>query len=429
MDHLHAHHPSKAAKRRPGPPAGIPPAPPWTDAEIAYLTAERSKTPPTSIPAIAEKLGRKTPATYNRARMLGLIVQQHRRYTDEDRAKLAELAAVYPPMTDGQIAAAMDRGVESMRWLMAELGLIAGRTVLHERWTAERQAVRDAAREAERLARAAAPRIRVERVPRVPASRPVREPRSARAARLHADPTARLAAREMARQLATEARALITVEAMARIETNRALRVIALEALAAYDADRKAADAHARAEALRLRHEAVLAKKAEADRKRAEAEAARLARAAKRKMREDARAEAARQKAIHRAELAAEARALALARAKRAPIVVTVAPAPAIAPAPRPAAPASTYASHGMRKMASREQSLALSAAAADAVAAFIAARGVTRPALTLADRLRHLGYEVLAHGNGVMLDRKTVLADEAAIAAFLDARETPRAA
>ena len=139
--------------------------------------------------------------------------------------------------------------------------------------------------------------------------------------------------------------------------------------------------------------------------------------------------EAARQKAIHRAELAAEARALALARAKRAPIVVTVAPAPAIAPAPRPAAPASTYASHGMRKMASREQSLALSAAAADAVAAFIAARGVTRPALTLADRLRHLGYEVLAHGNGVMLDRKTVLADEAAIAAFLDARETPRAA
>ena len=252
MDHLHAHHPSKAAKRRPGPPAGIPPAPPWTDAEIAYLTAERSK----------------TPATYNRARMLGLIVQQHRRYTDEDRAKLAELAAVYPPMTDGQIAAAMDRGVESMRWLMAELGLIAGRTVLHERWTAERQAVRDAAREAERRARAAAPRIRVERVPRVPASRPVREPRSARAARLHADPTARLAAREMARQLATEARALITVEAMARIETNRALRVIALEALAAYDADRKAADAHARAEALRLRHEAVLAKKAEADRKR-----------------------------------------------------------------------------------------------------------------------------------------------------------------
>ena len=63
------------------------------------------------------------------------------------------------------------------------------------------------------------------------------------------------------------------------------------------------------------------------------------------------------------------------------------------------------------------------------AVAAFIAARGVTRPELTPADRLRHLGYEVLAHGKGVILDRKTVLADEVAIAAFLAARETPRAA
>lgn len=418
-----------ASPRRAGAHKGVTPPPPWSEAELAYLKAERTKIPPTPIPAIAEKLGRKIPATYNRALILGLTVQKHRPYTDADRARLRELAAVYPPMTDGQIAAALGRGVESMRWLMGELGLMPVRAAVHKRHAAERQLVRNAEIEAARLARAASPRLRAPRPDRAP--RPVHAPR---AARPRPDPSIRSAERQAARQLAVAARALVTAETMAGIETNRALRVLALETLAAIDAENKAADIAQRAEDMRRRQAAALAKraaaKAEVAARRKAREAARRTREAARQARADAKAAAALAKAVRRAELAAAARAIAERRAKPAPIVVvTVAPAPVAAPAHRPAAPASTYASHGMRKMASRDQSLALSAAAAEAVAAFIAARGVTRPELTPADRLRHLGYEVLAHGKGVILDRKTVLADEVAIAAFLAARETPRAA
>ena len=87
----------------------------------------------------------------------------------------------------------------------------------------------------------------------------------------------------------------------------------------------------------------------------------------------------------------------------------------------------------GPGKLATRDQALALSSAAADAVAAFIAAKGVTRiaadPREAAIARLRQLGYEVLAHGKGVILDRKTVLRNDAAILAYLAERDRSHAA
>ena len=236
--------------RRAGAHRGVSPPPPWSQAELAFLKAERAKIPPTPIPVIAKALGRQTPATYNRARLLGAIVQKHRAYTDEDRARLKELATIYPPLTDGAIAAELGHGPESIRWLMQKLDLMEVRKALHARHAAERKAERDLRIAAERA-------LRPPRAPRI---------RKAHAVRIETGPDAslRMAALAAAREQRAEARALIMAEAHARAEASRALRVLALEELAHHEMLAKARAAHARAEHARLEREATAARKAEA---------------------------------------------------------------------------------------------------------------------------------------------------------------------
>lgn len=125
-----------------------------------------------------------------------------------------------------------------------------------------------------------------------------------------------------------------------------------------------------------------------------------------------------------------------------APVVVTVAPRP-VAPA-APKAPAKVSWGYGSArkvtsaKPATREDALALSRAASDAVTRFLAERGATKAAADPVNEtvraIRARGYSVVRSDDGWLVDGRTVLAGAADLVAFAKARDIgvpdlPRAA
>jgi hypothetical protein len=401
----------------------------WTATEIAYLRAERAKAKPTPIPRIAAALGRPVAATYNRARLVGAVVQPHRPYTEADREAVRALVTGANPPTDGEIAQAIGRTIQSTRHLIAELGL-----------TGVRPSVRA---EARALAKANAPvRVPRPRATRDPAERERRaheraERRAAREAQRALDRSTTKEARAAARATArATARADASLAAEAAREARRAERAAAKTATdAMLRADRERAAA-ARAEADRLKREAA----AEA---RAAAALVRKAAAAERKA-ERQRLAAEQREQRRRERLVAQAREKA---ERLAAIMATKTVRPALA-APPPVvivrkldapvagatvatqhAPAASFnaARRNAGRMAPHSQSLALAAAARDAIAAHIAAHGVTRIVATPLDNaiaaLRRRGYEVLTTADGHLIDQRVLLKDESALIAFANDR------
>jgi hypothetical protein len=97
----------------------------WTEEELEILRRDRAAKIP--VPVIAAKLNRPVPATYQRARLIGTLVQKHQAWDEKSVACLRAMINADPPMTDKRMAEELGRTVSQIRWKMQDLGLIGVR--------------------------------------------------------------------------------------------------------------------------------------------------------------------------------------------------------------------------------------------------------------------------------------------------------------
>lgn len=97
----------------------------WLPEEDAVIRSERAKLTP--VPVIAERLGRAVPATYLRARKLRCLVQVKSYWSTEDEARFNKMLLRDPMPTDRELALAFDRSIASVRWKVKHLGFLGRR--------------------------------------------------------------------------------------------------------------------------------------------------------------------------------------------------------------------------------------------------------------------------------------------------------------
>lgn len=97
----------------------------WLPEEDAVIRSERAKLTP--VPVIAERLGRAVPATYLRARKLRCLVQAKSYWAPEDEARFRKMLLRKPMPTDRELALAFDRSIASVRWKVKHLGFLGRR--------------------------------------------------------------------------------------------------------------------------------------------------------------------------------------------------------------------------------------------------------------------------------------------------------------
>lgn len=94
----------------------------WTQTEDDYLIAQRALDRP--VPEIASELRRGVPTTYQRCAKLGLIRQPHSPWTEDLKASLIALATGTVPLSMSQIGAQIGKPTESVRWKLGDLGIV-----------------------------------------------------------------------------------------------------------------------------------------------------------------------------------------------------------------------------------------------------------------------------------------------------------------
>ena len=409
----------------------------WTKEEDEIIIRERAAR--TAVPAIAALLSRPVPATYLRARKLGTLVQPHKPATDDEKRVVRELAGRDPPATDNEIAAAIGRSPGSVRWLLQVMGLIntrdfsamirhankgraPGRAVADKQAMASTTALNAARREAARLEKE-------------------KGKKEAAAAR-----TQLAADRKVVRErLAAEARATRQQQAAAR-------KVACLRLTAeAKKAERQQVE-QARAEKAAARA---------ADRARLQAERAAEAaqvRAAREEARRQEKAAKEQAKGLARTEKAAAKAASSIAAVVQAHCSLNTVrieqPSPAATPTPivvydpasmngaasaepavlRPSGRGGwkhIFGTHRrlprVDRARSRADDLALAEAAKDAIASFVADRGVTRkvesPVELAIRKLRARGYTILGNGKGYTIDARHHLSNDNELLCFAEKR------
>lgn len=361
--------------------------PTWTselDAHLRRLVVDEGLTPRQAAPV----LGRPAGAVELRAKLLRIVPAPRQ---DWDETAVARLRKLFE---DGAMqeamAADLDRPMNSIRWKLDELELKRGRGV-------PTVPLRSVVRTRPSPPRPATARIATGRpaVPRAPPA--VHRP----------TPTTVVPDREAARFAVEAARAKArTAAAKAKADADAILA----------EAAQAAREAKAQAAAL------VKVEKAEAERVRRieAAEAKRLERERTKLAREAAAAEERRRRAAERAEAkrlaaaaaAAEKRELVELEARRAHALavaegrggnVVGAVVRRVAAAPKP------------KRIATREDALSVRTSAADAIARFMAERGVTRvqldPTEAAITGLRRKGYSVIRDGSAFVVDGRHRLA------------------
>ena len=410
----------------------------WTKEEDEIIIRERAAR--TAVPAIAALLNRPVPATYLRARKLGTLVQPHKPASDEEKRIVRELAGRDPPATDNEIAAVIGRTPGSVRWLLQTMGLINARDfsamIRHaNKGRAPARAVADKQVKASATALNAARR----EVARLEKEKNKKEAASARA-QLAAD---RKIARErlVAEALATQQQ-LVAARKLAYLrlasETKQAKRR-QVEQARAEKASARAAD-RARLQAERAA--------AAAQVRAAREEARQQEKAAKEQAKVLARAEKAAAKAVNSIAAVVQAHSsLNTVRIEQpslitAPAQIVVYDPASIDRAADKAEPAILCASgrggwkqvFGVRRRLPkpnrarpRADDLALAEAAKDAIASFIADRGVTRkvesPVELAIRKLRARGYTVLGNGKGYTIDDRHHLSNDNELLRFAEKR------
>lgn len=417
----------------------------WLPDEDETIRRERKRKTP--VPVIAAMLDRPVPATYLRARKLDTRVQKHDVWSDAEEARFKELMTQPEPPCDRELAAVFKRSLSSIRWKVRDLGFVGARPLglsaaqkraLQER-ARDRASARVEAIETAKVAaraavvdRAAKPKVRDRSGPD-PIARAVQSAVAGllTKAMFGANAAATAAAKDRAEAKREQDRLLVEVNkrlakeaSAARRERNKA------EALAARALAREAKLAESRAAGA----EARTAKETARAEARATAETARAIRAAR------AKPPRPTAKAPARVVNLTEARPVSHAAPERvvvAPVVTFDPKAVVISP---PLAPATKTSGRGgwavtrrhrqtiaPKVKATRDDALALADAAKDAVAAFIAARGVTRAVddatTSLINRLRARGYIVIQTGKGWMIDHRHEVKDAKALEAFAAAR------
>jgi hypothetical protein len=415
----------------------------WLPDEDETIRRERERKTP--VPAIAAMLNRPVPATYLRARKLDTRVQKHEVWSDAEETRFKELMTQPEPPCDRELAAAFKRSLSSIRWKVRDLGFVGARPLGLS--AAQKRALQEQAREraSARVAtvktvnmvaraaivdRAEKPKVRDRSGPG-PIARAVQSAVAGllTKAMFGANAAATAAAKDRAEAKREQDRLLVEVNKRLAKEASAARRAQAkAAAIAARDLAREAKLAESRA----AREEARAAKQAARAEARAAAETARAIRAA--------RAKPPRPKAPARVVNATEARPVSHAAPERvvvAPVVTFDPKAVVISP---PLAPATKTSGRGgwavtrrhrqtiaPKVKATRDDALALAEAAKDAVAAFIAARGVTRAVddatTSLINRLRARGYIIIQTGKGWMVDHRHEVKDATALEAFAAAR------
>lgn len=363
--------------------------PTWTselDAHLRRLVVDDGLTPRQAAPV----LGRPAGAVELRAKLLKIVPAARQ---DWDDAAVARLRKLFDDgATQEAMAAELDRPMHGIRWKLDELELKRGRGVPT---VPLRSVVLPRPRPAP--PRPATARIGTGR-PAVPRAPP---------AVLKPKPTTFVPYRESARFAVDAARAKArTAAAKAKADADAILA----------EAARAAREAKVQAAAL------VKAEKAEAERVRRieAAEAKRLERERTKLAREAAAAEERRRRAVERAEAkrlaaaaaAAEKRELVELEARRAHALavaegrggnVVGAMVRRVAAAPKP------------KRIATREDALSVRTSAAEAIARFMAERGVTRvqldPTEAAITGLRLKGYSVVRDGNDFVVDGRHRLA------------------
>ncbi|MCL2714847.1 MAG: hypothetical protein FWD68_09770, partial [Alphaproteobacteria bacterium] len=409
----------------------------WTKEEDNIILRERAAR--TAVPAIAAMLDRPVPATYLRARKLGTLVQPHKAASEEEKRIVRALAERDPPATDNEIAAATGRTAGSVRWLLRVMGLVNSRDFaamirhankgrVQARPAVDREA-RLAAAEA-RAARAQAARLEKE------ANR-----KAACAARAAAARERKL---ERGRQIA-EARSARLEQAAALKEARAQAALQAREARSqqamAARAEKAAASVAVRARQLAEREAA------QAELVAAREQAHRELKAAREQAKAQARAGRAAAKAANAVASVVQAHASLNAARSEQPALAAAAPIVLYDPALRDSvvdrsvgAVVQTSGRGGWKqvfgthrklprgtRVRARADDLALAEAAKDAIAAFIADRGVTRkvesPVELAIRKLRTRGYTVLGNGPGYTIDARHHLANDNELLRFAEQR------
>jgi hypothetical protein len=411
----------------------------WTDKEKDTLRTMRLAG--VQVPAIAAAVGRKVPATYTQLRKMGVIVQPHDKWIEADEDRLRVLVAATPPMTDAAMGLALQRSIQSIRWKLADLGLTHKRDVAAILAASPAYAAAQQRRHAADAARLAA---KADNTPPIADTPTLDEVSQRKAERAQARNAARLAARQARRDEAARLRrdakthrdadrARQIAKAKAARQAARAARQVETASLKAAakaiaSAARRQTAATAQAERVQARQQAKATARAARE---AAAAAVRLRKAAERQAAETARRQA---KAAELAERARQRAAFqAAAKAVSAPVVVLTRRAVKLDTTVPTVAPSKRRSGYGVfhrgsaKRWPTRAETLALSAAAEEAVAAFIAERGVTRPTLSPEDaaiqRLRQRGYVVLSEPTGYVIDGRHHVPPGPALIAFADQR------
>ncbi len=364
----------------------------WSEEQVATLA--RMRRAGASYDEIAASVGRGVGSVAEKARALGLGECPRRPWSEADLAALR--AAIAAGETAEAFAARSDRTAGAAIRRAYAIGMPFPTEGRHKPWSAADDAV----------LRGVFAEARPEPVKRAAAAlgRPLRgvRLRARKLGLVEARAPRRLAEADRARIVAL-ARAGVPITKAAR-EVGRDVRTVKQVAAAAglaFAAEPRRPAAAPAEEAESLAREA---------RRRERARQAAEERAAAAERRSAARREAARLAAAARAEARSRER-----EAARQAVATKAAPAP-VPPAPvppaRPARPKPNLVSgfFGRRPAGpARQSALAIKAETQDAVARFLAERGVTRerldPAEAVGRRLRLRGYTVVSRGEGFLVD------------------------
>lgn len=371
--------------------------PTWTpdlDAQLRRLVLDDGLSPRQAAPVI----GRPTGAVELRAKLLRIVAPVRQ---DWDEPAVARLRKLFDDgATHEQMAADLGKPIGSIRWKLDDLDLKRGRGFQGNATRAPAPRPRIPAPTSPAVARGETGRPAIPRAP-PGAVRPKADavPRDREASRVAVEES-RARARIQAAKVTADADAILA-------EAARADRAVKAQAAARAKAEKADAARTRRAEA--------------AEAKRLERERTKLARAAavaeERRRRAEAKrlaSAAATAEKREREELeAGKARALAVAEGRGGNVAGGV--VRRLLPAAKP------------KKLATREDALSVRSSAADAIARFMAERGVTRvqldPTEAAVTGLRRKGYTVVRDGDAFVVDGRHRLATCAALREFAERR------